>query len=86
MIVSNLCGQFPFEFHDYIAFRYNFKISGVSKICGCNQANSTNHSLTFMKKGGYTILRHNSMANVLSELMNEAGCNGARTHPTTTDW
>ena len=61
------------EFHDYIAFRYNFKISGVSKICGCNQANSINHSL-ICKKGGYTILRHNSFAKVLSELMMEAGC------------
>ena len=69
------------EFHDYIAFRYNFKISGVSKICGCNQANSINHSLT-CKKGGYTILRHNSLAKVLSELMNEAGCYDVVLEPT----
>ena len=37
------------EFHDYIAFRYNFKISRVSKLCGCNQVNSINHSLACKK-------------------------------------
>ena len=37
------------EFHDYIAFSYNFKISRVSKLCGCNQVNSINHSLTCKK-------------------------------------
>ena len=69
------------EFHDYIAFRYNFKITGVSKTCGCNQVNSINHSLT-CKKGGYTILRHNSMAKVLAELMDEAGCYDVVLEPT----
>ena len=69
------------EFHDYIAFRYNFKISRVSKLCGCNQVNSINHSLT-CKKGGYTILRHNSLAKVLGELMNEAGCYDVVLEPT----
>ncbi len=45
----------------------------VSRICGCNQINSINHSLT-CKKGGYTILRHNSLCRVLSKLLEEAGC------------
>ncbi|MCP4457119.1 MAG: hypothetical protein GY816_03685, partial [Cytophagales bacterium] len=61
------------EFHDYIAFRYNFKLSNVSRICGCNQVNSINHSL-ICKKGGYPILRHNSLCRVLGELLEEAGC------------
>ena len=33
------------EFQDAIALRYNFKISDMSRICGCNQRNSINHSL-----------------------------------------
>ena len=48
------------EFHDAIALRYNFKISDMSGICGCNQKNSVNHSL-ICKKGGYVALRHNSL-------------------------
>ena len=62
------------EFHDYIAFRYNLKISDMSRICGCNQENSINHSL-ICKKGGYPILRHNSLCGVIRELLVEAGCN-----------
>ena len=61
------------EFHDYVAFRYNFKLSDISRTCGCNEVNSINHSL-ICKKGGYSILRHNSLSKVLAELLEEAGC------------
>ena len=61
------------QFHDYIALRYNYKISDVSGICGCNKVNSINHSLS-CSKGGYSILRHNSLCKVLAELLEEAGC------------
>ena len=38
-------------FHDDIAFRIKFKISGVSKLRVCNQMNYMNHSLTSTKRG-----------------------------------
>ena len=69
------------KFHDYIAFRYNFKISGVSKTSKCNQVNSINHSLT-CKRGGDTILRQNYLAKVLAELMDEAECYDVVLEPT----
>jgi hypothetical protein len=56
------------EFHDAIALRYDMKISNVSGICLCNQKNSINHALT-CHKGGYTILRHNSLRDTVAELL-----------------
>ncbi len=72
------------EFHDYIAFRYNLKISDMSRICGCNQENSINHSL-ISKKGGYPILRHNSLCRVISELLVEAKCSDVVLEPVLQD-
>jgi hypothetical protein len=56
------------EFHDAIALRYDMKISNVPGICLCNQKNSINHALT-CHKGGYTILRHNSLRDTVAELL-----------------
>ncbi len=72
------------EFHDYVAFRYNFKLSDMSRTCGCNEVNSINHSL-ICKKGGYAILRHNSLSKVLAELLEEAGCKDVVTEPVLQD-
>ena len=45
------------EFHDYVAFRYNFKLSDISRTCGCNEVNSINHSFDLQEGGGgYSIL------------------------------
>ena len=59
-------------------------MNDVSRVCGCDAENSINHSL-ICKKGGYPILRHNSLCRVVSELLTEAGCNDVVTEPVLQD-
>ena len=67
------------QFHDSICLRYNYAIKLAARICACGQPYSVNHCLT-CKKGGYVILRHNSLRDLLAELLGEI-CKDVVTEP-----
>ena len=48
--------------------------------CVCGEPNTVNH-LLICKKGGYVSLRHNSLRDVLAELMENAGCKDVYVEP-----
>ena len=50
--------------------RYNYSIKLAAKVCACGEPYSVNHCLT-CKKGGYVTLRHNSLRDLLAELLEE---------------
>ena len=58
------------EFHDALCLRYNFAIKLAAKTCACGEQYSVNHCLT-CKRGGYVILRHNSLRDLFAELLRE---------------
>ena len=58
------------QFHDSICLRYNYSIKLAAKVCACGEPYSVNHCLT-CKKGGYVTLRHNSLRDLLAELLEE---------------
>ena len=68
------------EFNDALALRYNFGIKDAARKCVCGSDNSINHSL-ICKRGGYVSLRHNSLRDVLAELLETAGCKDVTTEP-----
>ena len=49
-------------------------------MCACGEPYSVNHCLT-CKKGGYVTLRHNSLRDLLAELLEEI-CNDVVIEPT----
>jgi hypothetical protein len=57
------------EFTDAIALRYNFTIKDLARKCVCGEANTINHALS-CKRGGYVSLRHNSLRDMIAELLN----------------
>ena len=59
------------EFKDAINLRYNWKISGIADTCACGQQNSIDHCLT-CKKGGFVIMRHNTLRDTEAKLLEEA--------------
>ena len=65
---------------DALALRYNFGIKDAARKCVCGSDNSINHSL-ICKRGGYVSLRHNSLRDVLAELLETAGCKDVTTEP-----
>ena len=67
------------EFHDAVCLRYNFAIKLAAKVCACGERYSVNHCLT-CKKGGYVILRHNSLRDLFAELLREF-CHDVDTEP-----
>ena len=59
------------QFHDSICLRYNYSIKLAAKVCAYSgEPYSVNHCLT-CKKGGYVTLRHNSLRDLLAELLEE---------------
>jgi len=66
-------------FHDAICLRYNFALKLVAKTCVCGENYTVNHCLT-CKKGGYTILRHNSLRDLTAELLEEV-CSSVEIEP-----
>ena len=56
------------EFNDALALRYNLKIKDAARKCVCGESNTINHLLV-CKKGGYVNLRHNSLRNLIAELV-----------------
>ena len=69
------------EFHDAIALRYNLTLSNLNspKECVCGATNSINHCL-ICKRGGYVILRHNTLRDTTAELLREV-CSDVYTEP-----
>ena len=66
-------------FHDAICLRYNFALKLVAKTCVCGENYTVNHCLT-CKRGGYTILRHNSLRDLTAELLREV-CSSVEVEP-----
>ncbi len=67
------------EFHDAICLRYDMKIKDTARTCVCGETYSVNHCLT-CKKGGYVILRHNSLRDLTAEVLREV-CVDVGTEP-----
>ena len=63
-----------------MALRYNLKIKDASRKCVCGETTTINHLLV-CKKGGYVNLRHNSLRDVIVELMQNAGCRDVCVEP-----
>ena len=68
------------EFNDALALKYNFGIKDAARKCVCGSDNSINHSL-ICKRGEYVSLCHNSLRDVLAELLETAGCKDVTTEP-----
>jgi hypothetical protein len=68
------------EFTDAIALRYNFTIIDSARKCVCGEANTINHALS-CKRGGYVSLRHNSLRDMIAELLRTVGCKDVTTEP-----
>ena len=67
------------EFKDSISLRYGWKIPNVSSYCQCGEKNSIDHALS-CKKGGYVIMRHNKIRDLVAELMQEV-CHDVKIEP-----
>ena len=67
------------EFQDAMCLRYGWEIKGVPKVCACGKQNSIDHALT-CKRGGYVIMRHNSLRDTEASLLREA-CHDVRLEP-----
>ena len=57
-------------FQDGICLRYNFALKLVARTCVCGKLYTVNHCMT-CKKGGYVILRHNSLRDLFAEILEE---------------
>ena len=57
-------------FQDGICLRYNFALKLVARTCVCGELYTVNHRMT-CKKGGYVILRHNSLRDLFAEILEE---------------
>jgi hypothetical protein len=55
-------------------------VKNAPRKCVCGESNTVNH-LLICKKGGYVSLRHNSLRDVIAELMKNAGCKDVHTEP-----
>ena len=67
-------------FYLKLYFTYNFGIKDAARKCVCGNDNLINHSL-ICKRGGYVSLRHNSLRDVLAELLETAGCKDVTIEP-----
>ena len=61
------------EFRDAVALRYGKKIDGIPQTCACGSRNDINHALV-CSLGGYTHLRHNSLRDIIADLLVETQC------------
>ena len=68
------------EFNDALALRYNLKIKDAARKCVCGESNTINHLLV-CKKGGYVSMRHNSLRDLIAELMTNSYCKDVSTEP-----
>ena len=68
------------QFTDALALRYNFNIKNSARKCTCGETNTVNHLLV-CKRGGYVSLRHNSLCDVIAEMLRNADCKDVKTEP-----
>ena len=66
-------------FHDAICLRYNFALKLVARTCVCGEDYTINHCLT-CKKGGYVILKHNSLRDFIAKILEEV-CSDVEAEP-----
>ena len=66
-------------FHDAICLRYNFALKLVARTCVCGEDYTINHCLT-CKKDGYVTLRHNSLRDLIAEILDEV-CSDVEVEP-----
>ena len=66
------------DFHDAIAVRYGWLPGDVAKKCACGKKNSVGHACS-CKLGGFPILVHNEIRDVVAGFMVDAGCKDVRT-------
>ena len=58
------------EYTDAICMRYGWKVKGIPTHCACGETNLVDHSLIY-QLGGYTLVRHNSVADSEAQIMRE---------------
>ena len=58
-------------FQDGIFLRYNFALKLVARTCVCGELYTVNQCMQTCKKGGYVILRHNSLRDLFAEILEE---------------
>ena len=61
------------DFHDAVCVRYGWFPKGLGKKCMCGRANDVAHAVS-CKMGGFPVLVHNEIRDVLAGFMVEAGC------------
>ena len=66
------------EFLDSLALRYGFEAKDLGSTCACGKPNNTDHTLS-CAKGGYTILRHDNIRDLMAEICTYAGLKGVET-------
>ena len=55
------------EFVDAVCLRYGFEVRDLKSVCECGKQNSADHALS-CAKGGYTILRHDGIRDLVAEM------------------
>ena len=55
------------EFVDSVCLRYGFEVRDLKSVCECGKQNSADHALS-CAKGGYTILRHDGIRDLVAEM------------------
>ena len=68
------------QFTDALALRYDYNIKNSARLCSCGEPNTVNHLLV-CKRGGYVSLRHNSLRDVMAEMLRNADCKDVTTEP-----
>ena len=59
------------EFRDALLLRYGKDLRGLPSHCPCGQKFDVNHALN-CKKGGFVIIRHNTIRHFKADLLSEA--------------
>ena len=69
------------EFIDAISLRYGFEVMDLNRTCVCGKPNNADHALS-CSTGGYTILRHDNIRDLMGEICTYAGLKGVETEKT----
>ena len=66
------------DFHDALAVRYGWMPADLWKKCMCGKQNNVAHAIS-CKLGGFPVMVHNEIRDVLAEMAVEAGCKDVAT-------
>ena len=66
------------EFVDSVALRYGFEVKDLALTCVCGKPNNADHTLS-CSTGGYSILRHNTIRDLMAEICTYAGLKAVET-------